>query len=323
MAPNFTGRSVTRWATCQRAAYSSGPRVSFSFTTRVDRLPALPTISCRAADRVATSSPASVAVAGRRRRDVRLDRRTRTAPTVRSKRLSPSVTISSPAASCWRCAGDRVKILFAEQRIAERGLERSASQLGQPERSRVGAGDGGRQNISRVTGSTVAPWVTDRLPTPATPHPRRSPLPRYPSPCVPRARLHRDVFRQKTAPVSHSAPDRHCRRRDRAAAIFSGQQASAGVPIRTAANRRGAGESFIRCRGDALQQPSAGGESSDIRASRSLAPWWPNAGGGSVRCFYAYDDLGEFAEQRPNRLAAIGGEFTGDQIDRLVPLVPS
>ena len=33
MAPNFTGRSVMRWATCQSAVYSSGPRVSFSRTT--------------------------------------------------------------------------------------------------------------------------------------------------------------------------------------------------------------------------------------------------------------------------------------------------
>ncbi len=44
-------------------------------------------------------------------------------------------------------AGDRVEILLAEQRIAERGLERSAGQAAvEPKRSRVGAGDGGGQN---------------------------------------------------------------------------------------------------------------------------------------------------------------------------------
>ena len=44
-------------------------------------------------------------------------------------------------------AGDRVEILFAEQGIAERGLERSAGQAAvEPKRSRVGAGDGGGQN---------------------------------------------------------------------------------------------------------------------------------------------------------------------------------
>ena len=44
-------------------------------------------------------------------------------------------------------AGDRVEILLAEQRIAERGLERSAVQAAvEPERPRVGAGDGGGQD---------------------------------------------------------------------------------------------------------------------------------------------------------------------------------
>jgi len=43
--------------------------------------------------------------------------------------------------------GNRVKILFAEERIAERGLERSAGQAAvEPKRSRVGAGDGGGQD---------------------------------------------------------------------------------------------------------------------------------------------------------------------------------
>ena len=40
--------------------------------------------------------------------------------------------------------GDRVKILLAKQRIAERGLELSAGQAAvKPERSRVRTGDGG------------------------------------------------------------------------------------------------------------------------------------------------------------------------------------
>ena len=48
-------------------------------------------------------------------------------------------------------AGDRVEILFAEQGIAERGLERSAGQAAvKPKRSRVGARDrGGQHHIAR------------------------------------------------------------------------------------------------------------------------------------------------------------------------------
>ena len=32
IAPNLTGRSLSRWAICHNAAYSSGPRVSFPLT---------------------------------------------------------------------------------------------------------------------------------------------------------------------------------------------------------------------------------------------------------------------------------------------------
>ena len=44
-------------------------------------------------------------------------------------------------------AGDRVEILLAEQQIAQRRLERPAGQAAvEPERARIGAGDGGRQD---------------------------------------------------------------------------------------------------------------------------------------------------------------------------------
>ncbi len=44
-------------------------------------------------------------------------------------------------------AGDRVEILFAEQGIAERGLEGTAGEAAvKPERPRIGAGNGGGQN---------------------------------------------------------------------------------------------------------------------------------------------------------------------------------
>src|SRR5262245_11534460 len=50
-------------------------------------------------------------------------------------------------------AGNGVEILFAKQRIAERGLERTTGQAAiKPKRSRVGASDGRRQN--HVTGDS-------------------------------------------------------------------------------------------------------------------------------------------------------------------------
>ena len=55
-------------------------------------------------------------------------------------------------------AGDRIEILFAEQRIAQRRLERPAVEAAvEPERPRVGAGDGGGQDHVARDGEHGAP----------------------------------------------------------------------------------------------------------------------------------------------------------------------
>ena len=148
IAPNFTGRSVRRCATCQSAVYSSGPRVSLSLHhAGLIGLLHLPQDLARA--QAVPAHPAARGVAMAVDAAEALDRIEE--PRLAADReVEPAVAVGDDVEPGRLLRiddrGDRIEILLAKQRFAERRLERPAVQAAvEPQRTRIGPGDRGRQ----------------------------------------------------------------------------------------------------------------------------------------------------------------------------------
>jgi hypothetical protein len=129
-----------------------------------------------------------------------------------------------------------------------------------------------------------------------------------------RACLHRDVFgeepRQRDIALRVAAAFAGIARGQ----CFAGEHAAAERGAEQSEIRRRAGQRVVRRRGGALQEPAAGALERGKRVAQ------PGAGAAERRIVGGLDladDAGEFVEQRPDRRAAIGGELSRHQVDRL------
>ena len=130
IAPNFTGRSVMRCATCQSAVYSSGPRLEFALDhPRLIRLLHLPQDLARTQS--VPAHPAARGIAMALDAGDALDRieEPRFAP---DREIEPAVAVGDDveARRLLRIDDrrDRIEVLLAEHRFAERRFERTAVQ---------------------------------------------------------------------------------------------------------------------------------------------------------------------------------------------------
>ena len=131
IAPNLTGRSVRRCATCQSAAYSSGPRVSLSATIAgligllhlpQDLAGLQPVAPHPAARGVAVALDAAQPLDRIEEPRLAADREVEAAVAVGDD-VEPGRLLRVDH------RGDGVEVLLAEQRVAHRRLERAAVEV--------------------------------------------------------------------------------------------------------------------------------------------------------------------------------------------------